>query len=98
MRQIGPFVLVAVLAAFGATPSFAECRAPAAPDKFPEPQTATEENMVAAQQMVKSYLAEMETALKCMDNTRHDAALDDMKKVAAKFNTVLRAYRAKQSG
>jgi hypothetical protein len=42
----------------------------------------------------------MEAALKCFDaehnDTAHNTAVDDMQKTATKFNTVLRAFKARQ--
>ena len=56
--------------------------------------------MIAAQQSVKLYLLEMESALRCMEAAHndhaHDVAVDDMQKTAAKFNTMLRAFKARQ--
>jgi hypothetical protein len=49
---------------------------------------------------MKQYLSDMESALKCMDaahnDVAHNNAIDDMQKTAAKFNTVLRAFKARQ--
>jgi hypothetical protein len=77
------------------------CHGPNAPDSFPDVTTATQADMVAAQQSVKQYLSDMESALKCMESAhqddQHDQAIENMKKVAAKFNAVLHAFRAKQS-
>lgn len=76
------------------------CHGPAAPSNFPDASTATEQDIVAAQQSVKQYLSDMESALKCMDaahnDVAHNVAVDDMQKTASKFNSVLRAYRARQ--
>ena len=76
------------------------CRGPSPPTNFPEPSTATEQDILAAQQSVKQYLSDMESALKCLDGQHndqaHNTAVDDMQKIATKFNTVLRAYRARQ--
>ncbi len=76
------------------------CHAPSAPSNFPEPATATEQAILAAQQSVKQYLTDMEATLKCVDaahnDSAHNMAVDDMQKTAAKFNSVLRAYRARQ--
>jgi hypothetical protein len=76
------------------------CHGPSAPTSFPEPTTASEQDILAAQQSVKQYLSEMESALKCMDAEHNDAAhnnaIDDMQKTAAKFNSVLRAFKARQ--
>jgi hypothetical protein len=76
------------------------CHGPIAPSNFPEPTTATEQDIVAAQQSVKQYLSGMESALKCIDaehnDAAHDSAIDDMQKTASKFNSVLRAFKARQ--
>jgi len=76
------------------------CHVPGAPASFPDATTATEQDILAAQQSVKQYLSDMESALKCMDaahnDVAHNNAIDDMQKTAAKFNTVLRAFKARQ--
>ena len=94
-------LMFAATASLYANPGLADtCHAPGAPSSFPEPTTATEQDIVAAQQAVKRYLSDMESALKCMDAEHNDAAhnnaIDDMQKTAAKFNTVLRAFKARQ--
>jgi hypothetical protein len=42
----------------------------------------------------------MESVLKCVDaahnDLAHNIAIDEMQKTAAKFNTVVRAYRSRQ--
>ena len=76
------------------------CRGPIAPATFPEPATASDADILAAQQNVKKYLADMEAALKCFSATHNDAgynnAVEDMQKIATAFNGVLRAYRTRQ--
>jgi len=76
------------------------CHGPSAPTSFPEPTTATEQDILAAQQSVKQYLSDMESALKCIDAGHdmgaHNNAVEDMEKTAAKFNGVLRAFKARQ--
>ena len=76
------------------------CHSPSPPSNFPDAETATAQDIIAAQQTVKQYLSDMEAALKCMDEQHdahaHDAAVDDMQKTAAKFNVLLRAFKAKQ--
>jgi hypothetical protein len=101
MRLIAP---VLILASVGTLPTSVanadSCRGPNAPENFPDASTANQADMVAAQQSVKQYLTEMESVLKCMETAHqdhaHDVAIEDMKKVAAKFNAVLHAYRARQ--
>jgi hypothetical protein len=77
-----------------------DCHGPSAPINFPEPSTATAQDILAAQQSVKQYLSAMEAAIKCMDaqhnDQGHNNAVDDMQKTATKFNVVLRAYKARQ--
>jgi hypothetical protein len=74
------------------------CRGPSAPTTFPEPATASDADILAAQQDVKKYLADTEQTLKCLSATHNDAgynhAVEDMQRIAAAFNGVLRAYRA----
>ena len=101
MRGIIPLLILAAAGSLYATTGLADsCHGPSAPNAFPDPSTATEQDILAAQQTVKQYLTEMETVLKCVDSAHndhaHNAAIDDMQKTATKFNTVLRAYRSKQ--
>jgi hypothetical protein len=101
MRSILTIALGATVGCLCALPSVADvCQSPAAPIVFPEPSTASERDILAAQDSVKQYLTDMEVVLKCMDAAHNDRArnlaVDDMRMVAAKFNTILRAYRARQ--
>jgi hypothetical protein len=101
MRGIVPVLIFAAVGSSYATASLADnCHGPSAPSTFPDPTTATEQDVLAAQQSIKQYLTEMESVLKCMDSAHnvaaHDAAVDDMQRTATKFNTVVRAYRSKQ--
>src|SRR5882762_9936369 len=101
MRRFVPLLILASVGGLWATVGFADgCPGPNAPTNFPEPSTATEQDILAAQESVKQYLSDMESALKCLDGQHndqaHNTAVDDMQKIATKFNTVLRAYRARQ--
>jgi hypothetical protein len=101
MRGVVPLLILTAVGSLYATTGLAEsCHGPSAPSTFPDPSTATEQDILAAQQSIKQYLTEMETVLKCVDSAHndraHDAAVDDMQKIASKFNTVLRAYRSRQ--
>ncbi len=102
MPRIPVVFLLATAGCVWAAPSFADaCQTPAAPNTFPEPAKATEQDILAAQQSVKKYLTDMESVLKCMDAAHndhgHNVAVDDMRDVATKFNTILKAYRARQA-
>ena len=101
MRGVVALLILAAVGSLYATTGLADsCHGPSAPSTFPDPSTATEQDILAAQQSVKQYLTEMESVLKCVDSAHndnaHNAAIDDMQKTATKFNTVLRAYRSKQ--
>jgi hypothetical protein len=101
MRGIVPLLILTAVGSLYATTGLADsCHGPSAPSTFPDPSTATEQDILAAQQTVKKYLTDMESVLKCVDaahnDLAHNVAIDDMQKTAAKFNTVLRAYRSKQ--
>lgn len=101
MRGIVSVLIFAAVGSLYATAGLADgCHGPSAPSAFPDPATATEQDILAAQQSVKQYLTDMESVLKCVDaahnDLAHNMAIDDMQKTAAKFNTVLRAYRSKQ--
>ena len=101
MRGIVPLLILAAVGSLYATTGLADnCHGPSVPTNFPDPSTATEQDILAAQQSVKQYLTDMETVLKCVDSAHndsaHNTAVDDMQKIALKFNTVLRAYRSKQ--
>jgi hypothetical protein len=101
-RLIPLLVLASAASLYSATGLADSCRGPSAPTNFPEPATATADDILAVQQSVKQYLSDMELALKCMDAAHndhaHDLAVDDMQKTAAKYNSVLRAYKARQKG
>jgi hypothetical protein len=93
--------VVLIAGCFCAALSHADsCKGPTAPAGFPDSSTASEQDMLAAQQSVKKYLADMEDSLKCLNASHNESAynhaLDDMQKTAATFNTLLRAYRARQ--
>jgi hypothetical protein len=101
MRLIAPVLILASVGTLLTSLSRADaCRGPNAPDSFPDAGTASQADMVAAQQSVKQYLTEMESVLKCMETAHqeraHDVAIEDMRRVAAKFNAVLHAFRARQ--
>jgi hypothetical protein len=103
MRLFAPALILASVGTLLTSVSFADaCHGPNAPENFPDAGSASQADMVAAQQSVKQYLTEMESVLKCMETAHqdraHDVAIEDMKKVAAKFNAVLHAYRARQGG
>jgi hypothetical protein len=103
-------LLIAGVTAFIGLPAFAECDYPQEV-VIPNGETATSEDMLGGQTLVKQYMAEMEAYLECLDQEevtipenqtpeakqlhvqRHNAAIDQMETVAAKFNEQIRAYK-----
>ena len=81
------------------TPALADCPAPKEPGNLPDVASATDGDMVSAQQMVKQYMTDMETRLKCLgeSNPNYNSAVDEMQKVATHFNATVRAYRSKHT-
>jgi hypothetical protein len=56
------------LGALAAAPStFAACSYPHAPDQFPDGAAATMDQMVASNNQVKQYIADMDVYMKCVD-------------------------------
>ncbi len=47
--------------------SFAACTYPHAPTQFPDGATATKDEMIAGQKLVKQFMADMDEYLKCID-------------------------------
>jgi hypothetical protein len=65
---------VAALAAIAASPVYADCTAPQAPQNLPDGNTATLQQMVAAQKKVQAYNSATNAYLDCLSND-HKAAL-----------------------
>jgi hypothetical protein len=59
--------LLALAAVTAAPSAFAACTHPKPPASLPDGATATKDEMVAANQLVKQYIAEMDTYLQCID-------------------------------
>jgi hypothetical protein len=61
-----PLVALGTLAF--APASFAACTYPHAPTQTPDGATATKDEMIAGQQAVKQYIADMNAYIKCIDD------------------------------
>jgi hypothetical protein len=98
----------AILASGFALPAMAECTAPVAPTKVPDGATAAESEMIAAMQTLKRYDADVNTYVKCLEfeakqnrlskeeqARRHNAAMDSLTSIAAKFNEQVRIFKSK---
>lgn len=84
----------------------AGCTLPPAPSKVPDGNTATESEMVAAMQTLKRYNTDVSNYVKCLefeatqnrlsreDQARqHNAAIDGLQVIAAKFNEQVRLFK-----
>src|ERR1700676_3102392 len=73
MRGVVPLLILTAVGSLHATAGLADsCHGPSAPSTFPDPSTATEQDILAAQQSIKQYLTEMESVLKCVDSAHND--------------------------
>lgn len=68
----GLFVIAAI-AAVSAGPVYADCSYPPPPDKIPDGNTATLDEMVSAQKAVKEYDKAVNAYLACIQLERSDA-------------------------
>ena len=64
MKVLRPMALIAVLAA---GPVYADCTYPAAPPKLPDGASATLDEMLAGQKMVKEYDTAIKAYVDCID-------------------------------
>jgi len=102
-------ILLAVALAYAASlPAHADCVLPPAPSKIPDGSTATQQEMVTAMNTMKEYNGDVDTYTKCLEfeakqnrlshadeERMHNAAVDTLQKVAAKFNEQVRTFKAK---
>ena len=102
-------ILAALAVAYAASvPAYADCMLPPAPSKIPDGTTASEQEMVTAMQTLKQYNGDVDTYLKCLEfeakqnrlsktdeERRHNEAVDQMTKIASKFNEQVRTFKAK---
>ena len=88
-------MLAATAALMMSGSAFAACVRPADPE-IPAGDSASGADMLKAKKAVETYIAEIEAYLKCgVDSRTEKLALEDMEKVADRFNEELRTYKAK---
>ena len=105
-RAIRHAALVAAL--IGALPAYADCVLPPPPSKIPDGTSASEQEMVSAMQTLKSYDGDVNVYLKCLEfeekqnrltsgdrESKHNAAVAQLEKIAAKFNEQVRVFKSK---
>ncbi|HTT01944.1 MAG TPA: hypothetical protein VMG11_07610 [Steroidobacteraceae bacterium] len=103
-------ICVAVLGGLMAAPPARadDCVLPPPPSKIPDGTQASQQEMVSAMQTMKQYDGDVNVYLKCLDfeerqkhlgpddaEARHNAAVAQLEKVAAKFNDQVRVFKAK---
>ena len=62
MKKLSCLLLLAVMS----SPAWADCTYPKKPGKMPDGKTATRDEMVATQKVVKQYQADMTSYLECL--------------------------------
>ena len=118
MKSFVPILAAALLAAPAAR---AACSYPQAPDRIPDGNTATKEEMMTAQKAVRKYNDEINAYVSCIklehDESiakdaaslteeqkkerervqvqKHNAAIDELESVAARFNEQVKVFKAK---
>jgi len=71
MKKLSCLVLLAALVS---SPAWADCTYPKKPGKMPDGKSATRDEMVATQKVVKQYQSDMTTYLECL-KAEHQASL-----------------------
>lgn len=94
-KRTNRMLLVATLVLMMSGSVCAACVRPAAPE-IPAGASASGAEMLKAKKAVETYIADIEAYLQCgVDSRTEKLALEDMEKVADRFNQALRTYKAK---
>lgn len=91
-----------------AAPAMGGCSLPSAPSKVPDGTSATEQEMVVAMQTLKRYNVDVNNYVKCLEfeanqnrlsrdeqARQHNAAIDGLQAIAAKFNEQVRLFKSR---
>lgn len=110
MKARNILATVAIACAVGMPAAYANCHLPTAPSKIPNGATATKQQMLTAMQTIREYDHDVQTYLKCLDFevhqnqmssddqvSLHNAAVDQLKSIAAKFNKEVVLFKSKHS-
>ncbi len=103
-------ITLAVACALGAPAAYANCQLPPAPSKIPDGATASKQQMLTAMQTIQEYNHDVQTYLKCLDFevrqnqmssddqvSLHNAAVNQLQRIAAQFNKQVIAFKSKHS-
>jgi hypothetical protein len=114
-------VSISVVALLGAGAAHAACTYPRAPQRIPDGNSASMEEMVEAQKAVRKYDADINAYVACLkleheqqlaqdsdaltedqkkymarlQVQKHNAAIDELETVAARFNEQVKVFKAK---
>ena len=101
---------MALACAIGLPAAYANCRLPPAPSKIPDGATASQQQMVTAMQTIQEYNHDVQTYLQCLkfevrqnqlspdgQVSLHNAAVNQLQQIAAKFNRQVRIFKSKHS-
>ena len=99
-RNLKMLVIIAVLAGVGSLDAHADCVAPTAMTTVPDGATASRSAMLATMRAVQQYNAAVTSYAACVrksgDNPMPaNRALDELQKIADRFNTELRIFKAR---
>ena len=91
---------VALLGALASSPVWAGCAEPPAVTSVPSGATASRDDMVAAQRAIKAYDTAVKEFTDCLQKSgdtsnKEGPALDQLHKIADKFNEELRTFKQK---
>jgi hypothetical protein len=91
-------LLVGAMAAAMPSVSLAECVSPQTPAEPPSGATATREEMLAAQGVIKGYNAAIVAYTECLrkgggDLAKDNEAVASLKRIADRFNAELRIFK-----
>jgi hypothetical protein len=94
-----------------ALPAYGGCVLPPPPSKVPDGATTTEQDLLAAMQTLKRYSTDVNNYTKCLQfeanqnrlspeeqAVQHNAAIDGLQAIAAKFNEQVRIFKARTGG
>jgi hypothetical protein len=101
-------ILLTALVYAASLQAHADCVLPPAPSKIPDGNTASQQEMITAMNTLKEYNGDVDTYTKCLEfeakqnrlshvdeEKMHNAAVETLQKVAAKFNEQVRTFKAK---
>ncbi len=101
---------LALTCAIGLPAAYANCHLPSAPSKIPNGATASKQQMVTAMQTIQEYNHDVNTYLQCLkfevrqnqlssddQVSLHNAAINQLKQIAANFNRQVRIFKSKHS-